>query len=228
MLGRKLALIVLVGALALMPLSAGAQMSPRKKPTKVGPLTFDGATYAGPNCRDGKFRRNGTTGEVTSNWTFCTYFYRYSTAQDNNSNRNFGAMWLSTRVKPTNGWCVSRAISQLGVQTSGSGNVIKRAPQGGGMQANNSRSVQTRLVVNAGGSGSTNGVLKKAWTLRPGEVNIRKFNQGGFTNLRLNYDGPTKRSTAFAAAFEMSWPQGGNPPSIFPELRALHVKPCPS
>jgi len=226
MLGKKLALIVLVGALALMPLSAGAQMSPRNKPTKVGPLTFDGDTYAGPNCRDGKFRRNGTTGEVTSNWTFCTYFYRYSTAQDNNSNRNFGAMWISTRVKPTNGWCASRVISQLGVQTSGTGNVIKRAPQGGGMEANNSRSVQTRLVVDAGGSGSTNGVLKKAWTLRPGDVNIRKFNQGGFTNLRLNYDGPTKKTAAFAGAFEMSWPQGGNPPSIFPELRALHVKPC--
>ena len=228
MLGKKLALIVLVGALALMPLTAGAQMSPRNKPTKVGPLTFDGDTYVGPNCKDGKFRRNGTTGEVTSNWTFCTYFYRYSPAEDNNSNRNFGAMWISTRVKPTNGWCASRVISQLGVQTSGTGNVINRAPQGDGMEANNSRSVQTRLVVDAGGSGSTNAVLKKDWTLRPGELKIRKFNQGGFTNLRLNYHGPTRASTAFAAAFEMSWPQNGNPPSIFPELRALHVKPCPS
>jgi hypothetical protein len=153
MLGKKLALIVLVGVLALMPLSAGAQMSPRDKPTKVGPLTFDGTTYEGRNCKDGRFRRHGTTGQVTSRWTFCTYFYRYSTAQDNNSNRNFGAMWLSTRINPTNGWCARRVISQLGVQTSGTGNVIKRAPQGQSMAANNSRTVQTRLVVNAGGSG---------------------------------------------------------------------------
>ena len=228
MLGKKLALIVLVVALALIPLSAGAQMNPRNKPTKVGPLTFDGDTYAGPNCKDGKFRRNGTSGQVTSNWTFCTYFYRYSTAQDNNSNRNFGAMWLSTRVDPTNGWCASRVISQLGVQTSGTGNVLNRAPQGRSREANSSRKVQTRLVVDAGGAGSTNGVLKKDWTLHRGELAIRKFKQGGFTNLRLNYEGPTKKTTAFAAAFEMSWPQGGNPPSIFPELRALHVKPCPS
>jgi len=226
MLGKRSALVVVALALALTPLSAGAQMNPRSKPTTVGPLTFDGTTYAGPDCKDGKFRRNGDTGRVTSKWTFCTYFYRYSTAQDNNPNRDFGAMWLATRVNPTNGWCVRRAISQLGVQTSGSGNVLKRAPQGSRLGAQRSRQVRTRLVVNAGGSASTESILRKNWTLHRGEVKIRKFKREGFTNIQLNYGGPTKKTASFAAAFEMSWPQGGNPPSIFPELRALHVKPC--
>ena len=226
MLGKKLVLVLVVVTLALVPLSAGAQLNPRNKPTTVGPITFDGDTYAGRNCKDGKFRRNGSTGQVTSKWTFCTFFFRYSASQDNNSNRDFGAMWLATRVNPANGWCARRVISQLGVQTSGSGNVIKRAPQGHGRTVNNSRTVQTRLVVDAGGSGSTNSVLKRNWTLHRGDLAIRKFRQGGFTNLRLIYDGPTKKTTAFAGAFEMSWPQGGNPPSIFPELRALHSRPC--
>ncbi|CAN5490846.1 hypothetical protein BH20ACT23_BH20ACT23_17360 [soil metagenome] len=226
MLGRKLGLVVIAVALALTPLSAGAQMNPRSKPTTVGPLTFDGNTYAGRNCKDGQFRRNGDTGRVTSKWTFCTFFYRYSTAQDNNSNRDFGAMWLSTRANPTNGWCARRVISQLGVQTSGTGKVLKRAPQGSRLGANRSRKVQTRLVVNAGGSATTQSVLKKNWTLHRGEVDIRKFKRDGFTNLQLDYKGPTKKTAAFGAAFEMSWPQGQNPPSIFPELRVLHAKPC--
>jgi hypothetical protein len=226
MLGKRLALIVLGVTLALVPLSAGAQLNPRNKPTKVGPVTFDGDTYAGRDCKDGKFRRNGTTGQVTSEWTFCTFFYRYSAAQDNSSNRDFGAMWLATRINPANGWCAKRVVSELGVQTSGSGNVIKRAPQGDGRTVNRSREVQTRLVVDAGGSGSTKGVLKKDWILRRGELTIRKFRREGFTNLRLVYDGPTKKTASFAQAFEMSWLQEGNPPSIFPELRALHVKPC--
>ena len=228
MLGKKLVLIVVVVTLALVPLSAGAQLNPRNKPTTVGPLSFDGDTYAGRDCKDGRFRRNGTSGQVTSRWTFCTFFFRYSTAQDNNSNRDFGAMWLATRVNPTNEWCIRRVISQLGVQTSGSGNVINRAPQGSSLTANRSRNVQTRLLVDAAGEGSTNSVLKKGWTLHRGNVDIRRFTQGGFTNLRLNYGGRTKKTTAFAAAFQMSWPQGGNPPSIFPELRALHVRPCSS
>lgn len=226
MLGRKLALVVVGVALVLTPLSAGAQLNPRSKPTTVGPIAFDGDTYAGRDCKDGQFRRNGDTGRVMSNWTFCTFFYRYSTAQDNNANRDFGAMWLATRVNPTNGWCATRVISRLGVQTSGSGKVHKRAPQGSSLGANRSRKVQTRLVVNAGGSGSTDSVLKKGWTLHRGDVRIRKFRRDGFTNLQLNYKGRTQKTTSFAAAFEMSWPQGGNPPLIFPELRALHVKPC--
>ena len=224
--GMKFALAVVAVALALTPLSAGAQMNPRNKPTTVGPLSFDGSTYAGPDCKDGQFRRNGDTGRVMSKWMFCTYLYRYSTAQDNNSNRDFGAMWLATRVNPTNGWCARRVISQLGVQTSGTGKVLKRAPQKNRLGAKKSRKVQTRLVVNAGGQGSTKSVLKKDWTLHRGEVNVRKFKKDGFTNLRLDYKGPTKKTASFAAAFEMSWPQGGNPPSIFPELRALHAKPC--
>jgi hypothetical protein len=226
MLGKKLALVVVAVALVLTPLSAGAQMNPRSKPTTVGPLSFDGSTYAGPDCKEGMFRRHGDTGRVVSRWTFCTFFYRYSTAQDNNSNRDFGAMWLATRVNPTNGWCARRVISRLGVQTSGTGRVHKRAPQRRSRGANRSRRVQTRLVVNAAGSGSTKSVLKKNWTLHRGELRIRKFRREGFTNLQLGYKGPTKKTASFAAAFEMSWPQGGNPPSIFPELRALHVKPC--
>jgi hypothetical protein len=226
MLGKKLVLVVVAVALALTPLSAGAQLDPRNKPTTVGPVTFDGDTYAGRDCKDGKFRRNGTTGQVTSKWTFCTFFFRYSAAQDNSSTRDFGAMWLATRINPANGWCAKRIISQLGVRTSGSGNVIKRAPQGDGRTVDRSRKVQTRLVVNAGGSGSTKGVLKKGWILRRGELAIRRFRRAGFTNLRLVYDGPTKKTASFAGAFEMSWLQDGNPPAIFPELRALHVKPC--
>ncbi|MGH2774509.1 MAG: hypothetical protein ACRDJT_03620 [Actinomycetota bacterium] len=226
MLGKRSALIVIAVALALTPLSAGAQLDPRSKPTTVGPVTFDRDTYPGPDCKDGRFRRNGGTGRVMSKWTFCTFFYRYSAAQDNNSNRDFGAMWLATRTNPVNGWCARRVVSQLGVQTSGTGKVLKRAPQGRSLGANRSRTVQTRLVVNAGGSGSLKGVLKKNWTLHRGDLKIRKFKRGGFTNLQLDYEGPTEKTASFAAAFEMSWPQGGRPPSIFPELRALHVKPC--
>jgi hypothetical protein len=224
MLGKKLALIVVVVALALMPLSAGAQLNPRTKPTTVGPVTFDGDTYKGRKCRDGRFLRNQTSGRAISNWTYCVFFYRYSAAQDNSSTRDFGAIWLSSRVNPTSGWCVERAISHLGVRTSGRGNVIKRAPQGTGRTVNRSREVLTRLVVNAGGSGSTKGVIKKSWTLHKGTLAIRRFKKNGFANLQLRYRGQTRRTAAFAQAFEMSWPQTGRPPSVFPELRVLHKR----
>jgi hypothetical protein len=218
-------MVVLV-ALALTPLSADAQMNPRKRPTKLGPLTFDGDTYSGKNCKDGVFRRNGDTGQITSRWTFCTFFYRYSTAQDNNSNRDFGAMWLATRVDPTNGWCAGRVITKLGVRTSGSGRAYKRAPQGKTKNTNNSRKVQTRLVVNADRGGDTKSVLKKRWIFHPDRLKISRFKKDGFANLRLDYSGETKKTVSLASAFEMSWRQGGNPPAILPELRALHLRNC--
>jgi hypothetical protein len=223
---KKLAAMVILVALALTPLSADAQMNPRKRPTKIGPLTFDGDTYSGKNCQNGVFRRDGDTGQVTSKWTFCTFFYRYSTAQDNNSNRDFGAMWLATRVDPTNGWCAARVISKLGVQTSGSGRAFKRAPQGTTKETNQSRKVQTRLVVKANGGGDTKAVLKKGWILHPNNLKISRFQKDGFANLRLHHSGKTKKTVSFASAFEMSWPQGGNPPAISPELRALHMRNC--
>jgi hypothetical protein len=218
-------MVVLV-ALALTPLSADAQMNPRKRPTKLGPLTFDGDTYSGPNCENGVFRRNGDTGQMTSRWTFCTFFYRYSTAQDNNSNRDFGAMWLATRLDPTNGWCAARVISKLGVRTSGTGRAYRRAPQGKTKNTNNSRKVQTKLVVNANRGGDSKSVLKKGWIFHPDRLKIRRFKKNGFANLRLEYIGETEKTVSLASAFEMSWPQGGNPPAILPELRALHLRNC--
>ena len=219
---NKVAVIVTALALALTPLSATAQMNPSTKPTKRGPLQYSGI-YKGPDCKEGKFKSNG--GQVTSNYKFCTYFYLYDPAQDNNPGRNFGAMWLSTRVDPTNGWCVDRVKSRLGVDTSGSKAVHNRAPKRKVIRSSGAQRVRTRLVVDANGGGSQRGVLRQRWTHFPQVTRITRFKKGGFTNLLLNWNGRTKKTVAFAGAFEMSWTRA-KPPPIFPQLRALHVKPC--
>ena len=219
---KKVVGVITALALALTPLSATAQMNPSNKPTKRGPLLYSGI-YKGPDCKKGKFRSNG--GQVTSNYKFCTYFYRYDPAQDNNPSRNYGAMWLSTRVDPTNGWCVDRVKSRLGVDTSGPRSVHNRAPKAKVIRSGGGKKVQTRLVVDADGGGSQRGVLKQKWTHLPQITKIKKFTQSGFANLLLDWNGRTKKTVAFAGAFEMSW-TGSAPPSIFPQLRALHVRPC--
>ncbi|MGH2752221.1 MAG: hypothetical protein ACRDK3_15330 [Actinomycetota bacterium] len=223
---KKLLVIATALTLTLTPLSATAQLDPRTKPVKRGPLTFDGDTYPGRDCKKGRFRRHGDSGRVTSYYRFCTFFYRYSPAEDNNSNRNFGAIWFATRVNPTNGWCAKRVLSKIGVQTSGPAKVHNRAPAGKTIGTNDSKKVKTKLVVDADGDGSANGVLKKNFILYPDELKIRRFKKDGFTNLLLDWRGRTKKTVSFASAVEMSWRQGESPPSIFPQLRSLHVKPC--
>jgi len=219
---NKVVVIVTALTLALTPLSATAQLNPGTKPTKSGPLQYSGI-YRGPDCRKGKFRSNG--GQVTSNFKFCTYFYRYDPAQDNNPSRNFGAIWLSTKVDPTNGWCADRVKSKLGVDTSGPRAVHNRAPKARAIRSSGAKRVRTRLVVDANGGGSQRGVLKQRWTHLPQATTIKKFQKNGFANLLLDWNGRTKKTVAFAGAFEMSW-TGARPPSIFPQLRALHVRPC--
>jgi len=217
---KKVIGVVTALTLALTPLSATAQLNPSNKPTKRGPLQYSGR-YKGPDCRKGKFRSN--SGQVTSNYKFCTYYYKYSRAQDNDASRDFGAMWLSTRVDPTNGWCVDRVKSKLGVEIRGSRAVHNRAPQAKFIRG--AKKVKTRLVVDANGGGSQTGVLKQNWAHVPQETRVKRFTKNGFANLLLDWNGRTKRTVAFAGAFEMSW-TGSAPPSIFPQLRALHVRPC--
>lgn len=219
---KKVVVVVTALALAVVPLSATAQLKPGNKPTKRGPLQYS-SIYEGPDCKKGRFR--SSSGQVTSDYTFCTYFYTYDPARDNNPSRDYGAMWLSTRVNPTNGWCADRVKSQLGVDTRGSRAVHSRAPKAKVIRSNGSKSVRTQLVVNGNGGGSQRGVLKQRWTHRPQVTKIRRFKRNGFATLLLDWNGRTKRTVAFAGAFEMSW-TGTQPPSIFPQLRALHVKPC--
>jgi hypothetical protein len=219
---KKVVLMVTALALALTPLSATAQLNPGNKPSKRGPLQYSDI-YKGPDCRKGKFRSN--SGQVTSNYKFCTYFYAYDPARDNNASRDFGAMWLSTRVNPTNGWCADRVKSKLGVDTRGTRSVHNRAPNTKVIRSSGAKSVRTRLVVDANGGGSLRAVLKQRWTHYPQNTRIKKFKRDGFTTLLLDWNGRTKKTVAFAGAFEMSW-TGAQPPDIFPQLRALHVKPC--
>ncbi len=223
---KKLLVVAVALALSVTPLSATAQLDPSSKPNKEGPLTYDGDTFGGRDCKTGRFRRHGTSGKVTSKYKFCTFFYRYDPTKDNNANRDFGAVWFATRVQPQNDWCAKQVKSKLGVQTSGTGKVHNRAPKGTSLGATKSRTVKTSLVVDANGGGSGTGRLQKKWTLHPKGMKISKFKKDGFTNLLLDWEGKTKKTTSFASAVEMSWQQGGAPPSIFPELRALHVKPC--
>lgn len=214
--------IATVLALALTPLTASAQLNPGTQPAKRGPLKYSD-DYKGPDCRKGKFRSNG--GQVTSSYKFCTFFYTYNPDKDNNPNRDYGAMWFATRVNPRNGWCADRVKSKLGVQTSGNGSVHNRAPRAKAFRSSDAKTVRTKLVVDANGNGSKTATLQRKWTHFPDKTRITKFKRDGFTNLKLDWNGRTKRTVAFAGAVEMSW-SGAQPPSVFPVLRALHVKPC--
>lgn len=220
---KKSVLIVTALALALTPLSAAAQLNPGDRPNRTGPLRyFD--VYDGPDCKRGKFRSN--SGQVTSKYKFCTYFYRYRPGLDNNPNRDYGAIWFSTRVNPTNGWCADRVKSKLGVNIRGARSVHNQAPNATIIRSSGPKSVRTRLVVDANGGGTRPGVLKQRWTHYPQITRIGKFRRNGFAFLRLDWNGRTKKTVAFAGAFEMSWTEAKPPPPIAPQLRALHVKPC--
>ena len=219
---KKVVLIVTALALALTPLSASAQLDPGDRPHRSGPLTYSDV-YKGPDCKRGRFRSN--SGQVTSKYKFCTYFYLYRPSLDNNPDRDYGAIWFSTKVNPTNGWCADRVKSTLGVNTRGKRSVHNRAPRGKLIRSSGPRSVRTRLVVDANGGGTRPAVLKQRWTHYPQVTRIRKFERNGFAFLRLGWDGRTKKTVAFAGAFEMSWTKR-RPPPIAPQLRALHVKPC--
>ena len=220
---KKLVLLATALLVALSALPATAQLDPRTRPKKRGPLAQDNSVYPGRPCKKGKFRDGG---EVTSRYAFCTYFYSYDPARDNNAERDYGAIWLQTRVNPENRWCADRVKTRLGIDITGSGSVHNRAPGRKRIRTKRPRDIATRLIVDANGRGSGKGVLRASWTIRRKGVTIRRSTSGGFRNVQVNWRGRTRKALAFVAGFEISWPQGGAPPDVFPQLRARHVKPC--
>ncbi len=193
---------VLIGAIVLacllVPIGpASAQLDARERPRVRGPLAF-----VSKRCEQ-RVDRAGDRIIATSR--SCFRFLAFDPAQENNSSRNFGVLWMQSNVNARKRWCATEAKSII--RFPGRVRVLDVAP--GDRGASQPRLVRARLRVdNATDNPAT---IRNAFRLYPRVLRTRKINEG--TGFQAVWRGSTRRALGFALGVELSWAEGSGPPS---------------
>jgi hypothetical protein len=190
---RVLALAV-TAIVAAAATPALAQMKVRRAPTRTGPLTT-----AGRRC-DADIVR--AAGRIRGRLVVCRWLFSMDPGSENNTNRDFGVLWIQAKVNPENGWCAKRAPLRLFAPSNA--RVLGRSPRS--LTTSEHRSASTGIVADAQGAAATQTTVRKSFILHPRRL-TRTFDRE-LARLRIAWAGDTRRTVAFAAGMEISWPQG--------------------
>lgn len=196
----------------------GAQLKASDRPAKSGPLSYDGTSYNGPDCRNDQAAFGG---EIIARYKTCSFFYRFDPDSETNSRRDYGALWLQSQVNPDNGWCASKVTTKLELLDRSAR--VQRATKRHSSPASSKR-VVARLRVDAGGKATEAGKLRNGFKLYPKEFSST-YRKGSDT-LRLFWNGATRRTVAFAGGIAISWPRSEGPPAISVRIEPVMQNRC--
>ncbi|MGH2734984.1 MAG: hypothetical protein ACRDKZ_05350 [Actinomycetota bacterium] len=208
----------LVAALLVAPAGGpnASQMRPAGEPTTSGPISYDPETYeAESRCRRRKLTFEG---ETTGVYRYCTFFLRFDPESETDVERDYGAVWIQSRLNPRNGWCAERMKTVIGIGPEAE--VHDKAPRGTAITERKRK--RARLVVDAEGAALEEAVVRNAFTLYPDRMRVRKASEDERVELRIAWAGATRKSIAFAGGVEISWDVEGLPslwPGATPRLR---------
>ena len=215
-LRRILPAVVLVMALAA-PASA-AQLDPRTAPTTTGPLIEDSDSYEGNRCSRNVIK--GSNDEVAAVAKFCWTFYRLDPSAETDTARDYGVWWIQSRVKPRNGWCVSKVVTQMAMSQGSTMHGIS----GRDYEATSAKAITPKLNVDAEGNASTPASVKQSLTLIPNKLVTKLVAETN--NFKMVWTGGTRRAVAAAGGVEGSWDTKSGPPVFLPGMSPRMVSDC--
>ena len=213
---RVLPAVVLVMALAS-PAHA-AQLDPRTAPVTSGPLVDDSDSYDGNRCT--RNRVPGLNGEVAAVAKFCWTFYRLEPGAETDSARDYGVWWIQSIVKPKNGWCASKIVTQLSMDTEAELHAIS----GKDFRTGRATRITPKLSVDAEGTATSPASVKQSLKLFPKKM-VTKIPADSKT-LKMVWTGASRRPIAAAGGVEGSWATGSGPSVFLPGMSPRMVSDC--
>ena len=192
----SLALFVALCLVAL--LAPGAEARP--PPKRSGPLNFDERRCS----RAIEEWRNPKTGrmETVARSKTCVLFYTYDPLAEDDEERDFGVVWVQSRVKPRNGWCARRVASDLFVSKDTKIHTTRpKKTQGTG----SSRQLRVKLGTDANGAGAKTGTVSEIIKIFPKKLRHSTTTTDTSRVFRQRWSGLRGKPLNFASGAEVSW-----------------------
>lgn len=205
--------------LALASPAQAAQLDPRTAPATTGPLIENSDAYEGNRCTRNEVP--DLTGEVvTAVAKFCWTFYRLDPGAETDAARDYGVWWIQSVVKPKNGWCVNKVVTQLSMETEASLHGIS----GRDFETRKATQITPKLRVDAEGMATTQASVKQSLKLWPRRL-VSKL--AAKTNtFKMVWTGTSRRAIAAAGGVEGSWAAEGSPSVFLPGMSPRMVSDC--
>ncbi len=144
----------------------------------------------------------------------CLWFYELDPSVDNDSEHDYGIVWLQTNVDGRNGWCAKRVASDILLPASQL-RLHDYKPKRRRTIDSPQRYV-TRLKADAEGSASEPARVVQNWIAYPERVRGVLRREGEV--FRVKWSGTTRAKLGFAGGIEISWAAGAPPAGISYEL----------
>ena len=215
-LGRIAPAVILIMALAV-PASA-AQLDPRTAPVTTGPLIEDSDSYEGNRCSRKVVK--GTEDEVAAVAKFCWTFYRLDPSTETDAARDYGVWWIQSLVKPKNGWCANKIVTQMAMSEGSTMHAIS----GRDYSTSTAKPISPKLSVDAEGTASTPASVRQSLTLIPQKLVTKLV--ASTNNFKMVWTGGTRRAVAAAGGIEGSWATETGPPVFLPGMSPRMVSDC--
>jgi hypothetical protein len=205
-------------ALGALPASA-AQLDPRTAPVTTGPITDESDSYEGDRCSRQVIPSTNAT-EPAAVAKFCWTFYSFDPNAETDVARNYGAWWIQSIVKPKNGWCVSRVVTQLSMGAESTLHAIS----GRDFTTEKARRISPKIKIDAEGYADEPASIQQSLKLLPRKMTTRLARESN--NLKIVWTGATRRAVASAGGVEGSWAASSGPPVFLPGMSPRMISDC--
>lgn len=210
----------MVLTLALAAPAHAAQLDPKTAPVTAGPLIENSDAYEGNRCTRNEVP--DLTGEVvTAVAKFCWTFYRLDPGAETDSARNYGVWWIQSIVKPKNGWCAQKVVTELSFRDS-------EAPlhgiSGRDFDTRKATQITPKLRVDAEGTATTQASVKQSLKLWPRKL-VSKL-AAKTNSFKMVWTGTSRRVIAAAGGVEGSWATDSGPSVFVPGMSPRMVSEC--
>lgn len=186
---------VVAAVLCLWP--AAALAAPASEPRAAGPWS---PTYSPPTCDAGPLEYSD--GTVAVDTRTCEWWFQYATASETDTTRDYGILWLHTRVDPRPGFCVRKVL--MGLQ-AGDGFSAHAATRPRDVVIRAGRHTKMQLATDARGNGLQEASVEQDVLLRPGRLEVRRLSTEGWSRGRWTAAGPQTKPVDLALGIEVSW-----------------------
>jgi hypothetical protein len=193
-------------------------MDPADKPVVSGPLVNSDHSFKSEPCSRKTIR--STKGQVIAKLKYCWSFYRFDPAQETDAERDYGAYWIQSVIAPKNGWCATKAITGLAMDSE----TVAHRKTLKDFTAAKARRIKPRLVVDAAGTATTTGMISKPFRLYPKKLASRWIEKN--KNFKMVWRGTTRQKVGAAGGLEVSWTSDSDPPLFTPTMSPELVSFC--
>ncbi len=211
---RSVALLVVLCLVVPATPAHARQMRVRDEPKIVGET--DTLDLVSRRCGRQEKKYGGAVIAVARS---CLYFYEFDSSDESDASSDYGIVWLQTSLNPADGWCALKVNSNVRLHEEVTPYEDATAPAEA-LTTESKQEVAVMLMTTARDNSESEAGVEQSFILYPKSATpilkeIEKTPQDDRL-FRLQWQGSSGRTLAFASGIEISWNALEGRPASFP------------